>query len=152
GYVSRAEAEAEAAKATELLRRVRSGELELPEGMGIATYLFMGGITPEEYRQIQELNEIPRRWFDPPRRDPARRIRMETAERMGAMIDDGKRPVRNTPEPVKGREPLLIHQRDKAFRLIQRLAVIDAFALREQPKGPGWMELVELVTDANDFL
>lgn len=69
--LTREKAEQQAAAAMALLRRVRSGELTLPEGMGIATYLFMGGVTPEEYRRIQELNEIPRRWFDEPRRDPA---------------------------------------------------------------------------------
>lgn len=71
GKVSHEEAVKEAAKVKSLLARVRSGELELPEGMGIATYLFMGGVTPEEHHQIQELNEIPRRWFDEPHRDPA---------------------------------------------------------------------------------
>jgi hypothetical protein len=32
------------------------------------------------------------------------------------------------------------------------LALVDAFALREQPKGPGSIELIELVTDAYAFL
>ncbi len=71
GKVSHEEAVEEAAKAKSLLARVRRGELELPEGMSIATYLFMGGVTPEEYRQIQELNQIPRRWFDEPHGGPA---------------------------------------------------------------------------------
>jgi hypothetical protein len=71
GRVTREEAERQAAAAMDLLRRVRGGELELPQGMGIATYLFLGGVTPEEYRQTQELNTLPRRWFDEPHRDPA---------------------------------------------------------------------------------
>jgi hypothetical protein len=68
------------------------------------------------------------------------------------MIDDGKRPVRTTPEPAKGREHLSVHQRDNAIRLIMRLAAVDAQALRAKPKGPEWMELVELITDASYFL
>jgi hypothetical protein len=64
--VTREEAERQAAEAGALPARVKSGELDLPEGCGIAQFLFMGGITPEEYRQMQELNEIPPRWFDAP--------------------------------------------------------------------------------------
>jgi hypothetical protein len=57
GRVTPAEAEARAAEATELLRRVRSGELELPDGMNIATFLTFGGVVPGDYRRPGEGGE-----------------------------------------------------------------------------------------------
>jgi hypothetical protein len=65
GRVSREQAQRKADEALSLLQRVRKGELILPEGMNISTFLFMGGITPDEHRQIQELNRIPGRFGEP---------------------------------------------------------------------------------------
>lgn len=49
GRVNRSEAEAQSAAALALLRRVRRGELALPEGMNISTFLCFGGIVPDDY-------------------------------------------------------------------------------------------------------
>jgi len=54
GDVTPAQAEALAAEATELLARVRSGEVALPEGMNIATFLTFGGVAPAGYRKPGE--------------------------------------------------------------------------------------------------
>jgi hypothetical protein len=54
GRVTPVEAEARAAEAKGLLGRVRSGELELPAGMNIATFLAFGGMVPGDYRRPGE--------------------------------------------------------------------------------------------------
>jgi hypothetical protein len=59
GRVTPTEAEALAAEASALLRRVRSGEMELPEGMSVATFLTFGGVVPGDYRGPGESLEFP---------------------------------------------------------------------------------------------
>jgi hypothetical protein len=58
GRVTPAEAQALAAEAKETLRRVRSGELTLPEGMNISTFLCLGGMVPGDYRRPGESVEF----------------------------------------------------------------------------------------------
>jgi len=54
GRVTREQAEERATESRSLLARVRSGELELPEGMNIVTFLTFGGVVPGDYRRPGE--------------------------------------------------------------------------------------------------
>jgi hypothetical protein len=54
GRVTQAQAGALAVEATDLLRRVRRGEIPLPEGMNISTFLCFGGVIPIGYHRPGE--------------------------------------------------------------------------------------------------